>query len=98
MISVALYLRRDFIYTSKKRDLFSRRPKKCTFSRWPSYPIQYILMILASSLQIFYSICSSMVAGNMCNYAKSIFPAAIGCKSLRVSHTGDASSHINVAR
>jgi di/tricarboxylate transporter len=98
MISAAFYLRRDFIYTLKKGDLFSRRPKKCTFSRWPSYIIQYILMILATSLRIFSSLCSSMVATTVNHYANSIFPIAIGCKFLRVLHTRDVPSHRNVVR
>jgi hypothetical protein len=34
----------------------------------------------------------------MKNYAEIIFPTAWSCKSQRVLHTRDASSHINVAR
>jgi hypothetical protein len=55
-------------------------------------------MILATSLRIFSSVCSSMVAATINHYANSIFPTAIGCKSLRVLHTRGTPSHRNVVR
>jgi hypothetical protein len=106
-LNIVTSLYYDFSYfVSKKKfyihitntSIFSEIKKVYVFTMtFISYPI-YIHMILASSLRILHSRCSSIVAGTANHYAKIIFPAAWSCKCQRVLHTRDPSSHRNIAR